>query len=250
MSTVSLTGNTSIVTGVSRGFGRAIAVSLARAGANVVGVARDAGALAELRQELGSSFTPVVADVADDTLAPRLIAAHRPVLLVLNAGASPHAGTLQDQTWQTFSQNWETDVRHVFSFARAALRAPLDPGSTVISMSSGAARNGSPMSGGYAGAKATIKFISAYARSESERTDLGIRFVSLLPKLTPATALGSTFVDAYADYSKLDRDTYLQQLGATLTADQVAAAVLEVVMGVDRAAASYVLTADGLAELA
>ncbi|MET0145906.1 MAG: hypothetical protein ABW328_14160 [Ilumatobacteraceae bacterium] len=61
------------------------------------------------------------------------------------------------------------------------------------------------MSGGYAGATATIRFISTYAGAESERHALGIRFVALLPKLTPATALGSTFVDGDADHSRIDR---------------------------------------------
>jgi len=250
MVTPSLTTSTSIVTGVSRGFGRAIAVGIAEAGARVVGVARDARALAELREQLGSSFTPVIADVADDTLAPRVIAEHRPNLVVLNAGATPHPGTLQDQTWETFSRNWETDVRHVFSFAKAALSAPLAFGSTVITMSSGAARNGSPLSGGYAGAKATIKFVSAYAGSEADRAELGIRFVSLLPKLTPATELGSTFVDAYAEYSDLDRDAYLHQLGTILTVDGVAAAVIDVATNAALDADSYLLTAEGLVELA
>ena len=54
-------------------------------------------------------------------------------------------------------------------------------------MSSGAALRGSPLSGGYAGAKATIRFITGYAADESERAGLGIRFVSVLPQLTPAT---------------------------------------------------------------
>jgi hypothetical protein len=46
------------------------------------------------------------------------------------------------------------------------------------------------MSGGYAGAKATVKFLSAYAGSESNRNSLKLRFVSVLPQLTPATDLG------------------------------------------------------------
>jgi NAD(P)-dependent dehydrogenase (short-subunit alcohol dehydrogenase family) len=249
MSTRDLAGSTSIVTGASRGFGRAIAVALVTAGADVVGVARDGAALLDLHDQLGPSFTPVVADVADDSLAARLIAAHRPNILVLNAGATPHAGTLQEQTWQTFSANWDVDVRHVFDFARAALLEPLEPGSTVISMSSGAANAGSPMSGGYAGAKATIKFISSYAAAESERNSLGIRFVAVLPKLTPATGLGATFVDAYADFSRVERDAYREQLGATLTVDQVAAAAVELVTNGSRTMPAYALTADGLREL-
>ena len=71
---------------------------------------------------------------------------------------------LQDQTWDNFSTNWNVDVRQTFNFVREALGTPLDPGSVVISLSSGAALRGSPLSGGYAGAKATIRFISSYAR--------------------------------------------------------------------------------------
>ncbi|MFF3584565.1 hypothetical protein [Streptomyces mirabilis] len=62
----------------------------------------------------------------------------------------------------------------------------------------GAALGGSPLSGGYAGAKATIKFICAYAAAESERDALGVKFVSVLPKLSPATDLGANGVAAYA----------------------------------------------------
>lgn len=249
MSNTNLTGCTSIVTGASRGFGRATAVALAALGADVVGVARDQAALEDLHEQLGDCFTPVIADVADDSLPARLIAAHRPDLLVLNAGATPHAGTLTDQTWDTFGANWNVDVRHVFGFACAALTEPIPSGSTVISVSSGAARQGSPMSGGYAGAKATIKFISAYAGAQSTRESLGIRFIAVLPKLTPATTLGSTFVDAYADFSHIDRLTYRDQLGATLTTNRFADAVVALTTDPKLSAPAYAITADGLAEL-
>ena len=45
-------------------------------------------------------------------------------------------------------------------------------------MSSGAAVAGSPLSGGTAGAKSTIRFITDYAADESERAGLGIRFIA------------------------------------------------------------------------
>lgn len=242
-------GRTAIVTGASRGFGRAVAVALAASGARVVGVARNDALLENVRLEIGSSFTPVVADVADEGLATRLIAEYQPTTLVLNAGATPRAATIQTQTWAAFSDNWHVDVRHVFEFVRAALLAPLEPGSSVISVSSGAARQGSPMSGGYAGAKATIKFISAYAGAESERNSLGIRFVAVLPKLTPLTGLGSTFVDSYADYDQVDRQTFRERLGASLAPGQFADAVIHLAAHGDRLAAAYLLTADGLTAL-
>jgi NADP-dependent 3-hydroxy acid dehydrogenase YdfG len=249
MPTINPSGSTAVVTGASRGFGRAIAVGLAATGVHVVGVGRDEAALEHVRCQLRSSFTAVIADVTDSGLPARLIAEHRPNILVLNAGATPVAATIQEQTWTTFSANWNVDVRHVFEFVRAALVAPLDPGSAVVSVSSGAARKGSPLSGGYAGAKATVKFISAYAGAESERRSLGIRFVSLLPKLTPATELGATFVDSYADYDHVDRTTFRERLGASLTAEQVAEAVIHLVGHASTPADAYLLTADGLMAL-
>jgi NAD(P)-dependent dehydrogenase (short-subunit alcohol dehydrogenase family) len=50
---------TAVVTGASRGFGRAIAGALTAAGTTVAGVARDATALTEARDELGERFIPV-----------------------------------------------------------------------------------------------------------------------------------------------------------------------------------------------
>jgi NAD(P)-dependent dehydrogenase (short-subunit alcohol dehydrogenase family) len=140
---------------------------------------------------------------------------------------------------------WEVDVHHVFHFVREALLVRLDAGSVVISVSSGAARAGSPMSGGYAGAKATIKFISGYAGAESERQALGIRFVSVLPQLTPATELGSTFVDSYAEYAGTTREEYLAGFGAPLTAEQVGTSIVELAADGDNDAPSYLLTARG-----
>jgi NAD(P)-dependent dehydrogenase (short-subunit alcohol dehydrogenase family) len=246
MTTTQLTDTTAIVTGASRGFGRAISLALTAHGASVVGVARDETALKALYGQLGPSFTGVAADVTDESLAHLLIAEHQPQLLVLNAGATPHPAAIQDQTWETFSTNWNTDVRHAFEFTKAAIEAPLAPGSTVISVSSGAAKMGSPLSGGYAGAKAMVAFISQYAQAESERRSLGIRFVSVLPKLTAATGLGATFVDAYAAYSGMDPQSYLDRLGPALSAEQVGDAVVELTDPVATDAASYLLTADGL----
>ena len=193
-----LAGTVAIVTGASRGFGRAIARALAGAGAHVVGVARDREQLAAVRQELGEGFEPVVGDVTDAVLPARLLDEYRPGLLVLNAGTAPLLRPLHQQSWEGFSRPWQTDVRQAFAWSREAINAPLDDGSTVIAVSSGAALAGSPISGGYAGAKATVRFIAAYAAQESDREKLGIRFLSILPDLTAQTGLGRDAVDGYA----------------------------------------------------
>jgi NADP-dependent 3-hydroxy acid dehydrogenase YdfG len=244
-----LAGTTAIVTGASRGFGRAIAVALSGAGAHVVGVARSAARLDELRDELGDTFTPLAADAADPAVAERAIDEHRPHTLVLCAGASPPMRPLHQQTWDSFSQNWHMDVAQAFHWSRHALRLPLDPGSAVIAMSSGAAVNGSPLSGGYAGAKAAVKFIADYAAIESKGEALGISFVSVLPRLTPATELGAAAVAAYAGRQGVDVDAFVRASGPPLTAADVARSVLEIARGQHRDHTAYLLSAAGLSAL-
>jgi NAD(P)-dependent dehydrogenase (short-subunit alcohol dehydrogenase family) len=247
MSATTVAGATALVTGASRGFGRGIATSLVAAGAQVVGVARDKDQLSRLREELGGSFTGVTADAAAPETAGRLIDAYRPAILVLNAGAAPLPRPLHQHTWQTFSMNWDVDVQHAFRWVREALLRPLGPGGRVITVSSGAALRGSPLSGGYAGAKAAIRFLTAYAADESQRAGLGLTFRCVLPQLTPATALGSAAVDAYAARAGLSVGDYLRAAGPALTTGQVGAAVTSLVTDPAYDKDAYLLTAAGLA---
>ncbi len=244
-----ITGATALVTGASRGFGRGIATALSEAGAQVVGVARDRVPLEELRADLGESFAVVSADAADPTVAGQLIDAYHPRILVLNAGATPLPRPVQHHSWQTFSRNWDTDVQHAFHWTREAILAPLAPGSIVITLSSAAALRGSPLSGGYAGAKAAIRFLTAYAAAESERNALGIRFVSVLPQLTPATALGAVYVAAYAARQGVDAAGYTGGLGPALTPEQAGRAITDLVTGPGPGQDAYLLTAAGLSPL-
>ncbi|GGX04258.1 SDR family oxidoreductase [Streptomyces lomondensis] len=218
-----------VVTGAGRGFGRAIAAALVAAGTSVVGISRDEEELRAVRDALGEGFTPVAADATGEALAQDVIREHRPGLLVLNAGATPHMAPVHEQTWETFSRNWHTDTRHVFTWVRAALREPLEPGSVVVAMSSGAALGGSPLSGGYASAKAAVRYIRGYAADEAQRAGLGIRFHALLPNMTPAGGVGSVAVDGYAARQGVGRDTFVVgREQPLLTPDQVAKAVLDV----------------------
>jgi NADP-dependent 3-hydroxy acid dehydrogenase YdfG len=249
MSAQQLSGTTALVTGASKGFGRAVATALAQAGADVTGVARDHGRLTALQAQLGGRFTPVVADAADPVTAGQLIDQYQPRLLVLVAGAPPLSRPLHQHSWESFSRNWEVDVRQAFNWTREALLRPLEAGSTVIEFSSGAAVAGSPLSGGYAGAKATVRFIAAYAAAESARNALGIRFISVLPQLTDETDLGAAAVAAYAAREGLTVADFLATRGPALTPDQTGKAVLDLAGSTDYGPGAYLLTAAGLKEL-
>lgn len=243
---------TAIVTGASRGFGAAVAAALIDQGYQVVGVARTADALIDLRKELGAAFIPVVADATDAETARTLIERHRPTLLVLNAGATPATGPVHEQSWESFSRNWNVDTQHAFHWIRAALRLPLAPDSLVVAMSSGAALRGSPLSGGYAGAKAMIRFLVSYAADESRRAALGIRFATVLPQITPATALGAVGVAAYAERQGIDTATFAAALEPLLTPTIVGAEIARLCVDADNRdeLGEYQLTGHGLHALA
>jgi NAD(P)-dependent dehydrogenase (short-subunit alcohol dehydrogenase family) len=244
-----LSNRTTIVVGASRGLGHGIATAFAEAGGAAVAVSRTA---AEFPEPVGGSGTiqAEIADAADAAVAAMLLERYEPAVVVLVAGASPHMRPLQEQTWETFSVNWQTDVRIAFHWLREALLQPLSPGSRVIVFSSGAAVNGSPLSGGYAGAKATQRFIAAYAQDEAERAGLDMTFTAVLPRMTPLTDLGRSAVEAYAARAGQPFEDYLEQLGPPVTPEIAGGAVLELVRAdtaqIDPA---YVLTGAGLQRL-
>ncbi len=244
-----LSDKTTIVVGASRGLGRGIATALAQEGASVIAVARTAAPLAELAGG-NKPIQPEVADGGDPAVAGSLLDRYEPHAVILVAGATPLPRPLQLQTWETFSLNWQTDVRIAFHWVREALLKPLSPGSTVVVISSGAAVAGSPLSGGYAGAKATQRFIAAYARDEAERGDLGIAFTAVLPRITPHGGVGRPAVRAYANRAGRSEQEYVSQFGVALTPEIAGAAIVELVRK-DAAAIApgYMLTGAGLQDL-
>jgi 3-oxoacyl-[acyl-carrier protein] reductase len=246
-----LTGTTTIVVGASRGLGRGIAKAFAEAGAPVVAVSRTAAAFAEPANGAGT-IQPEVADAGEATAAGSLLDRYEPGAVILVAGASPHMRPLQQQTWETFSLNWQTDVRIAFHWLREALLKPLSPGSRVVVFSSGAALNpnGSPLSGGYAGAKATQRFITGYAQDEAKRAGLDITFTAVFPYFAPQTDVGRPAVQAYAARAGQSLEEFLQQQGSLVTPEIAGTAMVELVQA-DAAgvAPGYRLTAAGLEKL-
>ena len=245
-----LSGRTTVVVGASRGLGRGIAGAFAEAGAPVVAVARTGPALAELATTSPTIRTEV-ADAADATVAPSLLDRYEPEVLILVAGANPVMAPLQHQTWETFSVNWQTDVNITFTWLRAALLQPLPPGSrVVVVVSSGAAINGSPASGGYAGAKATQRFLAGYAQEESRRAGLDLTVTTVLPTMTPFGEVGRLGVRGYAARGGQTEEAYLKQLGELLTPEGAGSALVDLVRAeAATTAPEYLLTAAGLQKL-
>jgi NAD(P)-dependent dehydrogenase (short-subunit alcohol dehydrogenase family) len=239
-----------LVTGGSQGLGRGIVEVLTAEGAKVWAIARDARRLDLLKREVKGVQT-LVADVTDPQTASQALREIRPDILVLNAGATPTMMPVHEQSWEQFARVWETDVKATFYFGKEALLRPMAPGSVVVIVSSGAASGGSPLSGGYAGAKRMQWFLAQYLQQESDTLHLGIRFVALLPKqIIGATELGHTAASAYAAQQGISEQAFLERFGPPLTPEDVGRGVVALLT--DKAhqdGIAFGITSHGLASL-
>jgi NAD(P)-dependent dehydrogenase (short-subunit alcohol dehydrogenase family) len=212
---MSLKDKTIVVTGGSRGLGLGLVEALVDQGAKVTVVAREKAALAAVEQRLGVAV--IAADVTDQAAARRILSNVRPEVVVLNAGATPRMGPLDRLSWADFSAPWETDVKAGLYWMQAALNLPLAPGARVLVGSSGAALQGSPLSGGYAGAKRMLWIMAKYANGVAAQKGLGIRFQAIVPQqMIGGTGVGDEASNAYARAMDLSPEAFLARFGAPL----------------------------------
>jgi NAD(P)-dependent dehydrogenase (short-subunit alcohol dehydrogenase family) len=223
----SIQGRTAVVIGASSGVGRATVKALIAEGARVTAVARGGDALDALRAETAGAVETLRADAADPKTAQQLLRDLRPDLVVLTAGVRPRMAALDDQTWETFSEAWSSDVQATFHLVKAALAMPLAAGSTVVIVSSGAAINGSPLSGGYAGAKRMQWLLASYAQQASDTRKLGIRFLAVVPQqLIENTEIGNAAAAAYGARQGISGAELMKRFKVPLSANGVASAIL------------------------
>ncbi len=172
-----LTNKTALITGASRGIGRATAKALARAGARVIvhygRAAAEADALVNEIRASGGQADRATADlslpdgVADLATQVRAIAGEQLDVLVSNAGISK-AATIGDHTVEDFDRLFATNVRGPF-FLIQQLLPILREGSNIIVISSAAARTAvgkpgveNPSILAYAAAKGAIETLVKY----------------------------------------------------------------------------------------
>ncbi len=227
-----LTSKTMAVIGGSRGVGRRIVEAAAGSGARVLAVARQEGPLRRLAEEVAGAEI-LALDATDEGAPSKVFDLLEPDILVLSGGAFPPAAPIHEQSWREFAVNWEADVKIAFHFCKAALSRPLPAGATVIVISSGAALAGSPISGGYAGAKRTQMFIANYSQKESDRLQLGLRFMALAPRIMADTELGKHAIAGYSRYLGVTPADFIQGMASPPTSSDVAAAVIELATNPD-----------------
>lgn len=163
-SLLDLTGQTAIVTGSTKGIGKAIAFALAEAGANVVISSRkgdvcDAVA-AEVNARGGGKAVAIPANVSRDADLDRLVAETEAQLgsadiLVLNAAVNPYMGPFLDTPDDAFDKTIAVNIRANMQLAKRVVPGmQAKGGGAIVIVSSIAAFKGSKMLGIYAVTKA------------------------------------------------------------------------------------------------
>jgi hypothetical protein len=121
----------------------------------------------------------------------------------------------------------------------------------VVIVSSGAGLAGSPLSGGYAGAKRMQMFLADYLQRASDDRGLGIRFVALAPRqFLVGTAIGEAAAAAYGAANGESAEARMKRFPAPLDPEGVARAILSIASGEQhREATQLALTGKGLEEI-
>lgn len=219
-----LSGQVAIVTGASKGFGREIALGLAREGVLVVVAARSEEALRAVAGQIGSNGGRALwknVEVRDPAQCAELVdwtveQAGGLDILVNNAGLG-YWDPVERMPVERWQETFDVNVNGVFYLSRAAVPAlRRSPNGHIVNISSVAARRGAPGFSAYAASKAAvITFSESLSR---ELRDHGIR-VSVVAPGTANTTFRSSHVGRPLNPSLTDPDLQLR-------AEDVADAVL------------------------
>ena len=172
-------GQTAVVTGASRGIGRAVAGALAEAGAHVVICARERDAIEQAAEEIraaGGRATATRADVRDQFDVERLMekaAQEGGVIDAVVANAAVYHGEtggtpLSEESYAAFDDHLRTNARGTFATIREAMPHLAETARVVVASGS-VAREPYPGYGSYAVSKAAAEAIARGFAADTER---------------------------------------------------------------------------------
>jgi len=186
-----------IITGASRGLGRAAAQILARAGVAVTLNARSAPALVQLQREIradGGRAVILPGDISDPDVARRVIASAVSAFggldaLINNAAALKPVARIADSDPTLWLRHLQVNVWAPFLLTQAALpHLRRAPHGRVITISSGASVRAVPGWSAYCTSKAAINMFTAVLAAEEP----GITALALRPAITMAVIMGAS----------------------------------------------------------
>ncbi len=239
-----LAGKTALVTGASRGIGRAIALGLAREGVSVAAVHRQESeaslSLDAQLEEAGNGSYTVTADVADPAAVERLVGDvckryPRLDVLVNNAGVVSHK-LLEDLELDEWRRVLDTNLTSIYLVTRGVLGV-LGEGASVINVGSAVALRGMPARAHYAASKAgAVGLTRALCKELGPR---GVRVNLIAPGIIETDQAGGLTPEARARYSSL------AALGRLGDSDDVAGVALFLASDLSRFVSGMTINVDG-----
>jgi len=185
--TPDLSNRIALVTGASRGIGRAAALALAGAGAHVLALARTVGALEELDDEIartGGKASLIPADLTEfdalDQLGPTLAKRFSKIdILVLNAGSLGELAPVADISAKAWRRAFDVNVEANWRLLKSLdplLRASEAARIIVVSSRIGG-ETARPFWGAYAASKAALEMLAKTYAEENAKTRMRVAII-------------------------------------------------------------------------
>ena len=185
MKNFDLSGKTVLITGASRGIGKAAAYAFAQAGANVALIARSVDEIAQIAGDIGQKALAIPCDVSRHAEVEAAVNAAASTfggldILVGNAGVVDPIGNLADTDPDAWGRAIDINLKGVYYGMRAVMPGMIAQGhGTILTVSSGAAHNAVEGWSAYCSSKAAAYMLTRAA--DNEARDHGLRIMGLSP---------------------------------------------------------------------
>jgi len=246
----SLTGKRAIVTGASRGIGRAIAVAFAEAGADVALVSRKLESLQGVAEEIADRTPqralPIACHIGRapdvDRMVDQVLAEWGSIdVLVNNAGTNPVMGPLTEMDRIVWDKIMDVNLKGPYLASVRVARAMMERGGggAIINISSAASLDPAPMLGAYSISKAALNHLTRVLAKECGHAN--IRVNAIAPGLIE-THFAAALIENPAIHQSVVRQTPLGRHGQP---DEIVGAALFLASAASGFMTGQVVVVDG-----